>query len=202
VRRHRLLKEREGRLTVLLVGMVHVKQREVVAVNVRKPCLGLIRRLLRLSRPQEAIGDCSGGGGARAEQRAESLGGHRGHTGQPGFEARADPPFRKRGEGSHLGPKQRQQRSGACLRVRGTRNIMGASRGESKQRTGTCNKRDIDPPASLHHKKVAFNVAECKRQYRRARGFVQASTGLLPKESAKAEQLIKVEERSGAYRTT
>jgi hypothetical protein len=76
------------------------------------------------------------GGGARAEQRAESLGGHRGHTGQPGYEARADPPFRKRGEGFHLGPKQRQQRSGACLRVRGTRNIMDASRREPKQWRG------------------------------------------------------------------
>eukprot|EP00976_Prorocentrum_cordatum_P016121 323377-Prorocentrum_minimum.AAC.1 len=40
----------------LLVGVVHVEQREVVAVDVREPRLGLIRRLLHVARAHEHVG--------------------------------------------------------------------------------------------------------------------------------------------------
>ena len=39
----------------LLVRMVHIEQREVVAVNVRKPGLGLVCCLGRLARPREDL---------------------------------------------------------------------------------------------------------------------------------------------------
>jgi hypothetical protein len=57
-------------ILTLLESVVHVQQREVVAVNVRKPHLGLVRGLLRLRRADKALGNYgSRGRGARHAQQ-------------------------------------------------------------------------------------------------------------------------------------
>lgn len=50
--------------TMLLVGVVHVEQGEVVSVDVGKAGLGLVRRLHRLARPREDVGNRQHGGDA------------------------------------------------------------------------------------------------------------------------------------------